>query len=119
MGSDHSGSDSVRCHTDLDTCCSSTQGPHRGDWYFPDGYRLPFSGGGGIFLSRGARGVDLRRRNSANSPVGIYRCYIATEAGYDRIGYNSLRERVYVGLYTAIGGMFHALAMIKPILVSP
>ena len=28
---------SVQCHTDLSTCCSGGQGPHRGDWYFPDG----------------------------------------------------------------------------------
>ena len=42
VGNDGSGSDSVQCHTDLSTCCSSNQGPHRGDWYFPNGTRLPF-----------------------------------------------------------------------------
>ena len=31
----------VRCHTDLSTCCSYSQGIHRGDWYLPDGDRLP------------------------------------------------------------------------------
>ena len=31
-----SGSDSVQCITDLNTCCSGAQGIHRGDWYFPD-----------------------------------------------------------------------------------
>ena len=41
---DSSGSDSVQCITDLDTCCTNTDGPYRGDWYFPDGTRLPFSG---------------------------------------------------------------------------
>ena len=35
--------DNVLCLTDLNTCCSGSQGPHRGDWYFPDGTRLPFS----------------------------------------------------------------------------
>ena len=29
--------DSVQCHSDLTTCCTNTNGPHRGDWYFPDG----------------------------------------------------------------------------------
>ena len=43
VGNDVSGSDSVQCHTDLSTCCSGAQGPHRGDWYFPDGNRLLFS----------------------------------------------------------------------------
>ena len=32
-----SGSDSVQCHTDLESCCSGGQGFHRGDWYFPNG----------------------------------------------------------------------------------
>ena len=97
VGDDSSGSDSVQCHTDLSTCCSSPQGHHRGDWYFPDGTtRLPFSNGG-IFLSRGAQRVDLRRRNNANSPVGIYGCDIPTiyvhHSNYD----NSVRDTVYVG----------------------
>ena len=38
---DDSGSDSVQCITDLSTCCSGAQGNHCGDWYFPDGTRLP------------------------------------------------------------------------------
>ena len=38
-----SDSDSVQCHTDLSTCCSSAQGSHRGDSYFPNRTRLPFS----------------------------------------------------------------------------
>ena len=32
------GSHSVRCHTDLDTCCSEAQGIHRGDWIPPGIY---------------------------------------------------------------------------------
>ena len=44
VGDDPSGSDGVQCITDLTTCCANTDGPHRGDWYFPDGTRLPFAG---------------------------------------------------------------------------
>ena len=57
-----------------------SQGSHRGDWFFPNGTRLiPFLLM--IFMSsRRARRVDLRRRNNANSPVGIYRCDIPTIA---------------------------------------
>ena len=101
VGYDGSGSNSVRCHTDLSTCCSGAQGVHRGDWYFPNGTRLPFSGDGDIFESRVAQRVDLRRENSPTSPVGIYRCEIPTIAGHDDI---SVRATVYVGLYTASGG---------------
>ena len=36
VGRPESGGDSVQCHTDLTTCCSGTEGSHRGDWYFLD-----------------------------------------------------------------------------------
>ena len=87
--------------SDLSTCCTRSEGSHRGDWCFPGGTtKLPFSGD--IYESCGSLRVDLRRRNNANSPVGIYRCSIATVAVHDD-GDNSLRARVYVGLYTGIG----------------
>ena len=104
VGNDESGGDSVQCHTDLATCCTSSQGIHRGDWYFPDGTRLPLPGRGDIFEGRGPERVDIRRRNNANSPVGIYRCDIATNAVHSDFD-NSLRDTVYVGLYTVSGGM--------------
>ena len=104
VGSDGSGSDGVKCHTDLGTCCTGSQSFHRGDWFSPDGTRLPFSGGGDIFEDRGAQRIDLRRRNNANSPVGIYRCDIPTNAVHDGTDI-SVRDTVYVGLYTASGGM--------------
>ena len=107
VGSDSSGSDSVQCVTDLNTCCINTYGSHCGDWYFPDGNRLGFHSYI-IHESRGPQRVNLRRRNAAISPTGVYRC-----------DNNSLRATVYVGLYTTSGGMFYILAMIKPILVSP
>ena len=104
VGRDRTGSNSVQCHTDLDTCCSDMQGSHRGDWYFPNGNRLRFSGD--IFEQRRDRRVELRRKNSATSSVGIYRCDIPTDAVHiddDR----SVRDApVYVGLYTGRGGVF-------------
>ena len=99
-----SGSNTVQCITDLSTCCSGQQGDHRGDWYFPNGARLPFSGD--ITQNRGVQRVDLRHRNDANSPVGIYRCYIPTDAVHVDTD-SSVRDTVYVGLYTASGGMFY------------
>ena len=101
VGGNVNGADSVQCHTDLSTCCTGGQGSHRGDWYFPNGTRLPFIDD--IFMNRGPRRVDLRRRNNANSPVGIYRCDIPTNAVYDDSS-NLVRDTVYVGLYTASGG---------------
>ena len=105
VGNDLSGSDSVQCLTDLESCCTGAVGPHRGDWYFPDGTRLPFAGDySDIYESRYAQRVDLRRRNNANSPTGIYRCDIPTLAVHDATDISVRDTPVYVGLYTASGG---------------
>ena len=90
------GSDSVQCHTDLTTCCSGTQGPDRGDWYFPRGRRLPFSFDviNKLYENREDQRVILSVRGSPTLPEGIYRCDIETSATS-----NDNRETVYVGLY--------------------
>ena len=100
VGRPEDGGDSLECHTDLPSCCSGSQGIHRGDWHFPDGERLEFSFD--IYEARGAQRVDLRRRNNTNSPSGIYHCDIPTEDVHDDND-NSVRETLYVGLY-ATGG---------------
>ena len=100
----YGGGEGVQCHTDLSTCCSGQHGIHRGDWYFPDGTRLPIPTYGDTYEFRAAQRVDLRRRNNVNSPVGIYRCEIPTRAVHDDTDI-SVRDTVYVGLYTASGGM--------------
>ena len=97
----------VRCITDLSTCCSNGQGSHRGDWFFPNETRLrPPGAGDSIFEYRSAQRVDLRHRHYATSSSGIYRCDIATVAVND---YNdlSVRETVYVGLYAYGGDSMH------------
>ena len=103
VGNDVSGSDSVQCHTDLSTCCSSAQGVHRGDWYFPDGTELPLiPDPGDTYEQREAQRLDLHRENDATPPSGVYRCDIATVAVHDDIDI-SVRDTVYVGLYASIG----------------
>ena len=94
----------LRCHTDLTTCCSVMQVQHRGDWYFPNRTtRLPFSFNTGTFFeARDAQRVDIHRRSGANPPSGIYRCDIPTIAVSDENDI-SVRDTVYVGLY-ATGG---------------
>ena len=110
VGSDGDNSDSVVCHTDLESCCSGSQGVHRGDWYFPNGTVLPFAGPSvPIGLGRGAQ-LAIIRRTTATGPTGIYRCRIATNAVHDDTD-QSLGETLYVGLYPADGGKLkHRLA---------
>ena len=94
----------VQCHTDLHTCCSGTDGSDRGDWFFPSGGRLPFSGD--VYEGRGAQLVVLRYTGGGGTS-GIYRCYIETVTVNDNDG----RETVYVGLYTS-GGEWSVLYVI-------
>ena len=105
VGNDDSGSDSVQCHTDLDTCCTGTQDEHRGDWIPPGSEErlpLPTDASADVYEVHGAQRVDLRRRNNADMPSGIYRCDIPTNAVHDDNDI-SVRESVYVGLYASGG----------------
>ena len=92
--------DTVRCNTDLESCCSGSQGIHRGDWFFPNGNALDNAGGGGdIYKRREPQVILLRRRDNAMSPPsGIYHCEIPTVADNDDVD-TVMGETVYVGLY--------------------
>ena len=93
----------IQCHTDLNTCCSGAQGPHRGDWYFPNGNRVQFSGD--ISEGRTAQRVVLQYLGS-DGISGIYRCDIETTT----INNEGSRETVYVGLYRR-GGEWYQLIL--------
>ena len=97
-------SNKVVCHTSLQTCCSGSQGPYRGDWCFPSGSRLPFLDHDihAITEQRAAQRVELSRINNGDVS-GIYLCSIVTTT--DRYG-GGMREFVYIGLYTR-GGKFN------------
>ena len=97
--------DEVVCHTDLSTCCGGGVGPDRGDWYFPNGDRLPFPGNHPLFERRQTQRVELLRGRSAGSiPSGIYRCTIETNAVHSNDSDDTTtRETVYVGLYASGG----------------
>ena len=46
------GSESLLCHTDLRTCCTSQEGAHSGDWHAPDAITVPLRGD--MYESHGA-----------------------------------------------------------------
>ena len=98
------GGHSLECHTDLITCCTSSNGVHRGDWYFPNGARLPFPQSTGFYQARESQRLSLRRNNDGLTS-GIYHCDIPTIAVHDVN--TSVRDRpVYVGVYAQNGGIF-------------
>ena len=102
----------VVCHTDLVTCCSSRQGQDRGDWFFPNGSRLPFpstDGSATIFERRTYMGVELRRPQKTLQISGIYCCNIETRATK-----NDSRQSVYIGLYFNGGQFIHTCIHATP-----
>ena len=106
------GDVSVRCHTDLSTCCRGSEGHHRGDWIPPDSEGgMPLSSDTDIYQVPGPQRIILRRKNNADMPSGIYRCDIPTNAVHD-VSNTSVRESVYVGLY-ATGGIVIATMIIS------
>ena len=107
MGGDRSDpGNTVRCHSDLTTCCSSDEGDHRGELYFPDGNPLGNAyGSGDIYKRRGDQVIHLRRRNDVTSPSGIYYCEIPTIAVNDDVDAIT-GETVYVGLYPPNEGIY-------------
>ena len=104
LGGFNSGNEVV-CHTDLITCCGGEGYPDRGDWYFPNGDRLPFPGDHPLVERRQFQQVELHRGvGSGSIPSGIYRCSIETRAVHsDDSDDTTTRETVYVGLYDSGG----------------
>ena len=97
----------VQCHTDLQTCCNSDDGPDRGNWYGPTGDRVAFPGptSGTIFVRRTER-IDLRYTGTdSGSDSGIYRCTIETNAVNSED--NTAQEILYLGVYLSGGIIIH------------
>ena len=93
--------DEVICHTNLQTCCSFTDGQHSGDWYFPNGDRLQFNNE--ILVERrDTQFVELYnfQGDPTSAPSGIYRCDIEIIAPDDTVAMRS----VLVGLYDSTEG---------------
>ena len=95
----------LHCNTDLSTCCTSAQGPDRGDWYFPNGSRLEFFDyitPRVVCEGRGSQQVFVYRIptvSDISGISGIYRCDIETIA----VNNNSGNVSLFVGLYFSGG----------------
>ena len=93
--------DGVQCHTDLSTCCSRTEGPDRGDWYFSNGNKLPFNTAftNPVLYERRVSQLVFVSYIGKNGISGIYRCDIETIA----VNNNSGNVSLFVGLYASGG----------------
>ncbi len=87
------GTNSLLCITTIEACCQGTHtgtGTVAGQWYFPDGTRVPEGALNPHYLTRGASVVKLNRGSSAATTSGLYRCEVPVADG---------TESVYIGLY--------------------
>ena len=110
VGGFNSGNE-VLCHTYLSTCCHGGAGSDRGDWYFPNGDRLPFRNDPLVERRQFQRVELIRGDRSGSIPSGIYRCSIETRAVHSVNNTDfTTRETVYVGLYESGGD--HAIIII-------
>ena len=91
--------DTLLCVTKLTACCrlpyTSKTLSALGNWFFPNGTRVPSSNRGWDFYrTRGQMWVRLNRRRGGEN--GIYRCEIPDSM--------SVTQTIYIGVYTTNTG---------------
>ena len=86
------GDDALLCLTDLTSCCQAGfTGTVLGNWFFPNGTRVPASSNQWDFhRTRGQSVVRLQRRRGGEE--GIYSCEISDAM--------NVTQTVYIGVYS-------------------
>ena len=86
--------DGLLCMTNLTACCQDPyeNGSAIGNWFFPNGTRVPSTGAQWDFYrTRGQMVVVLQRKRDGVD--GIYRCEIPDSM--------NVTQTIYIGVYTA------------------
>ena len=94
------GPNALLCITNQTACCQSSDGNGfvLGNWFFPNGTRVPASGNQWDFQrSRGQMVVHLNRRRGGEE--GIYRCEIPDAM--------AVTQSIYIGVYSASTGEWY------------
>ena len=86
------GGDALRCVTDQTACCRA---PRVGNWYFPNGTRVPSSGTQWDFHRTTGQSVLLLHRRTGGV-TGIYSCVIPDAM--------NVIQTIYIGVYSASTG---------------
>ena len=89
------GDDALLCITFQTACCRPPRSGARGNWFFPNGTRVPSSGNQWDFhRTRGQMVVRMHRRRGGEE--GIYRCEIPDAL--------NVTQTIYIGVYSASTG---------------
>ena len=89
------GDEALLCMTNLTACCRPPHSGALGNWFFPNGTRVPSPGNQWDFhRTRGQMVVGMNRRTGGVE--GIYRCEIPDTFGFT--------QTIYIGVYSASTG---------------
>ena len=96
--------DALLCITDLTTCCrppyTGTEGTALGNWFFPNGTRVPSQEyQWDFYRDRKQMVVQMNRRRGGKE--GVYCCEIPDSMNVTRT--------IHIGVYTANNGKWHCL----------
>ena len=93
------GDDALLCMTDVTDCCRPLSDKVLGNWFFPNGTRVPGSGNQWDFhRTRGQSVVRLQRRRGGAD--GIYRCVIPVPQS----DAEDVHQTIFIGVYTESTG---------------
>ena len=97
------GDDALLCRTNQTACCRppyiGEMRPALGNWFFPNGSRVPSASGMNLDISR-TRGQMVVSMNHRRGGVeGIYRCEIPDTFGFI--------QTLYIGVYSANTGEWY------------
>ena len=89
------GDDALLCMTDVTDCCRPLPDKALGNWFFPNGTRVPSSGHQWDFhRTRGQSVIRLQRRRGGAD--GIYRCVIPVPQS----DAEDVHQTIFIGVYT-------------------
>ena len=93
------GPDALLCMTNQTACCRPSQTQSAlGNWFFPNGTRVPSLGAQwDIYRTTGQMVVRLQRRRGGEE--GIYHCEIPDTLGFI--------QTIYIGVYSASTGEWY------------
>ena len=93
------GDDALLCITDITDCCRPPDSYNAiGNWFFPNGSRVPSVGQWDFYRTRGQSVVRLHRRRGGEE--GIYRCVIPVPQS----DAEDVTQTIFIGVYTANTG---------------
>ena len=87
-----SDKDALLCRTNFTACCKH---PSIGNWFFPDGSRVPSNGSLNTAFYRTRDKMVLRLKHTGGGVGGIYRCEIPDSM--------NVTQTIYIGVYTSTG----------------